>query len=487
MSIQPKLNGYSNGTSAKASPVSTAVWNKLKQYLPSRDPDTDFWWKYSGLHLALMLEEAEYPPEKQMAALLFFYYWGAPYMGPTPMTDSSRVNWKSLVQPDGTPIEYSWKWPQAGAGAPEIRYDFEPIGAQAGTEWDPLCQLAAKELMGRLAMNITEARVDNTWFYHFMSTLFEHDSTKLMAAAARGEHISSTVLMAAEFLPRGVSFKTYIQPRLLGYPGVTPVSVYESSIAGIESSTPARTAVHDFLRTSEEGKLMCPFSVGVDNRPGSRLKWYFNSPHTSFASVRSILTLDGRIQSPHLEGQLRDLEELIRSVLGLRDDFPETEHPAVFLGAKSPYNLPPPPPPAQDSSGVDASTPVTFAPGYPYYFDVAPGQDLPGVKWSLPVRNYNIGDLQVAKAFTAWMEKQGRGAYCKRYMSLLARLAATKGTTLEQSKGLQEFISVMLKPNGEIDVTTYLAALAFSEAEEGKPAGSPPSPGRRIRRRGSDC
>ncbi|KAK5633970.1 hypothetical protein RRF57_009684 [Xylaria bambusicola] len=76
MSIQPKLNGYSNGTSAKASPVSTAVWNKLKQYLPSRDPDTDFWWKYSGLHLALMLEEAEYPPEKQMAALLFFYYWG---------------------------------------------------------------------------------------------------------------------------------------------------------------------------------------------------------------------------------------------------------------------------------------------------------------------------------------------------------------------------------------------------------------------------
>ncbi|KAI1318236.1 dimethylallyl tryptophan synthase GliD1 [Xylariaceae sp. FL0255] len=480
--IQPNGHTSGNGTTAKANSVSTAAWDKLQQYLPSRDTDTDFWWKYSGLHLALMLEEAEYPPEKQMAALIFFYHYGAPYMGPTPLTDNNKVNWKSLVQPDGTPIEYSWKWPQARGGAPEVRYDFEPISAQAGTESDPLCQLAAKELMGRLANNIKETTVDNTWFYHFMSTLFEHDSTKLMAAAARGEHISSTVLMAAEFVPKGVSFKTYIQPRLLGYPGVTPISVYEASIAGIEARTPARAAVHDFLRNSEEGKLMCPFSVGVDNRPGSRLKWYFNSPHTSFASVREILTLNGKVKSPHLERQLKDLDELIKAVLGLPEDFPETQHPAVFLKAKSPYNLPPPPP-APDAAGVDASTPVTFAPGYPYYFDVAPGQDLPGVKWSLPVRNYDIGDLRVAKAFTSWMEKQGRGAYCQRYMSLLARLAASKGQTLEDSKGLQEFISVMLKPDGEIDVTTYFAALAFSEADVRK-SGDSPSPRRSTRRRG---
>ncbi|KAI0145376.1 dimethylallyl tryptophan synthase GliD1 [Xylariaceae sp. FL1272] len=485
MSVSIKQNGHAigNGTHAGASPTSTSVWDKLKQYLPSRDSDTDFWWKRSGLDLALMLEEAEYTPEQQMAALVFFYHWGAPYMGPSPVTESNKVNWKSLVQPDGTPIEYSWKWPQAGGGHPEVRYDFEPIGAQAGTEWDPLCQLAAKELMGRLASGISETRVDNAWFYHFMSTLFEHDSTKLMAAAARGEHISSTVLMAAEFLPSGVSFKTYIQPRLLGHPGVTPISVYEASIAAIEAETPARAAVHDFLQNNEEGKLMCPFSVGVDNRPGSRLKWYFNSPNTSFKSVRTILTLGGRVQSSHLERQLKDLDELIKAVLGLPDGFPDSKHPAAFLGAKSPYNLPPPLPPSSDGSGVDGSTPVTFAPGYPYYFDVAPGQDLPGVKWSLPVRNYSVGDLQVAKAFTGWMEKQGRGAYCKRYMSLLTRMAASQGTTLEESKGLQEFISVMLKPNGEMDVTTYFAALAFNECEARK-TSNPSSPRRSTRRRG---
>jgi len=382
-------------------------------------------------------------------------------MGLAPRADGKALKWKSLVQPDGTPIEYSWKWPQAGGGRPEVRYDFEPVGAYAGTELDPLCQLAAKELMGRLATAIPDAHVDNTWFHHFMSTLFEHDNTKLAAAAARGEPMSSTVLMAVEFYPKGVVFKTYMQPRLLGYPGVTPTSVYEASIAGIEAKTPARAAVHDFLRNSAEGKLMSPFSVGVDNKAGSRLKWYFNSPHTSFASVRAIMTLDGRVKTPHLERQLADLHELIKAVLGLPDDFPETEHPAVFLGAKSPYSFPPPPPAA-----VDAPTPSPVLPGYPYYFDVAPGQDVPGVKWSLPVRNYDRDDLSVAKAFTAWMEKQGRGAYCKRYMALLARLAAEKGVRLEESRGLQQFISILLKPNGEIDVTTYFSAHAFYEQEQ---------------------
>ncbi|KEY72290.1 hypothetical protein S7711_00288 [Stachybotrys chartarum IBT 7711] len=489
MSVTNIANGASKLLNARNGINTTEAWRTLSQYLPNRDADSDFWWRYCGLHLAILLEEADYPLHKQLDALVFFYHWGAPFMGPTPGGNGKIINWKSLVQPDGTPIEYSWKWPQAG-GKPEVRYDLEPIGKDAGTEWDPLCQAAAKELMGRLAATIPN--VDNTWFHHFMSTLFEHDSKKLALAAASGEHISSTVLMAAEFLPKGVAFKTYIQPRLLGYPGGLPSSVYEASIAGIEPETPARNALRDFLANSYEGQRMVPFSVGIDNRPGSRLKWYFSSAHTSFASVRAILTLDGRVKNPHLERQLADLYDLIKTVLGLPDDFPETEHAGVFLGAKSPYNLPAPPPrPPTDANGsnnVDDTTPTNFQAGFPYYFDVAPGQDLPGVKWSLPLRNYDRDDLSVAKAFTAWMEKLGRGEYCGRYMSLLTRLAHTHGVTLEESKGLQEFFSVMLKPDGELDVSTYYAANAFEEYnlkgghDQQESPASPASPRRGLLR-----
>lgn len=402
-----------------------------------------------------------------------------------------------MVQTDGTPIKFSWKWPEVGDenATPEVRYNYEAIGTHAGTELDPLCQLAAKELMGRLAAAMPDIHVDNSWSHHLMSAMFDHNNSKLAAAAARGERIMSTVLMATEFDPKGVvGFKTYVQPRFLGYPAGTPIDIYEQAMAGIDTETksPARAAVLDFLHNSAEGSMMRPFSVGVDNKSESRLKWYFTTPHTSFASVRTIMTLDGCIKTPHMDRQLASLDELIKAVLGLPDDFPEDQHATEFLGAKSSNSFLPPSPPNSSPSTSSSSTssrsstpspPPTIPPSYPYYFDVAPGQALPSVKWNLPVRHFNRDDLTVAKALTAWMEKQGRGAYCKRYMALLERLAAEKGMLLQECKGLQEFISFMFKPNGEIDVTTYFSGHAFGQLQSQL---RPTYPRRATRRRGED-
>ncbi|KAK4234120.1 aromatic prenyltransferase [Achaetomium macrosporum] len=456
---------HQNGTS-KVKPSdgeSASAWKALSQYLPARNADYDFWWQFTGGHLATILEEADYPMHKQYEALLFHYHWAVPYMGPAPRADGKALRWKSLVQPDGTPIEYSWKWPIKPNDRPEVRYDFEPIGEFAGVgEVDPLNQLATREMLGRLAAVMPS--VDNTWFHHLLSTLYEHDYSKLAAEAKAVAPVSTTVLVAAEFYAKGVVFKTYCQPRLLGHPGVTPIPLYEEAIRQMEPNSPAREAVHDFLATSPEGQLMSPFSVGIDNvaPEKSRLKWYFNSPHTSFASVRHIMTLNGRITSPHLAKQLADLSELIKTVLGLPPDFPDDAHAAVELGAESPYSFPTPAAPHPDeSTGTDAVTPSPVLPGYVYYFDVAPGQALPGVKFSIPLRNYARDDLSIAQAFTAFMDARGRGAYSARYMALLERLAAEEGARLADKRGLQAFISVLFRSDGELDITTYFAAQAF--------------------------
>lgn len=370
-------------------------------------------------------------------------------MGPAPRIDGAAPSWKSQMQPDGTPIKHSWKWPQAG-GKPEVRYNLEPIGPHAGTELDPLCQLAAKDLMGRLATAIPSAPIDNTLFNHFTSMLFEH-STNPAAATKSGNTMHSTVFIAAEFLPDSINFKTYIQP---------PTSAHEELMTGIELDSPARPMVNDFLRNSDEGKLMTPFRLGVDNKAGSRLMWYFKSPNTTFASVRNIMTLGGYIKTPHIERQLAELHSLVKAILGLPDGFSETECPAGF---RSPYNFPPP---SHTADGIDTSTPSPMLSGYSYYFDVAPGLEFPGIKWSLPVREYDRDDLSVAKALTAWMERQGRGAYSKRYLSLLMRLAAEKGLRLDESRGLQESISILLKPDGGFDITTYFSSHAFDGQKE---------------------
>jgi hypothetical protein len=80
-----KINGSSkpvaqgvviNGAELESGvPDTTKAWRTLSQYLPNRDADTDFWWKYCGLHMAILLEEAEYPADKQIEALVFFYHW----------------------------------------------------------------------------------------------------------------------------------------------------------------------------------------------------------------------------------------------------------------------------------------------------------------------------------------------------------------------------------------------------------------------------
>lgn len=109
-----------------------------------------------------------------------------------------------------------------------------------------------------------------TLFNHFTPMLFEH-STNPAAATKSGNTMHSAVFIAAEFLPDSINFKTYIQP---------PTSAYEDLMTGIEADSPARSMVNDFLRNSDEGKLMTPFQVGVENKAGSRLKWYFKSPNT---------------------------------------------------------------------------------------------------------------------------------------------------------------------------------------------------------------
>lgn len=96
--------------------------------------------------------------------------------------------------------------------------------------------------------------------------------------------------------------------------------------------------------------------LAVDNviPEKSRLKFYFQSPHTSFASVRQVMTMGGRIPVPEM--QLQELRSLIAAVTGLDSDFPEdSEVPCI-----SEYN------PAAKDNFVEIDLLLS---GYLYYFN----------------------------------------------------------------------------------------------------------------------
>ena len=366
-------------------------------------------------------------------------------MGQAPRSDGEPIKWKSLIALDGTPIEYSWKW-NTTTSDPDVRYVMEPIGQFPGTELDPLNQQALREMLHGLATAIPS--IDLTWVNHFLSTLYDHDNAKYAQEAAAGVYLGTSVQVAAEFQPKGTALKAYFFPRKLGQKGLMPLAQWDAAISQLDPDNAAPNALLDFIAGNPEGKLLTPFSLGVDNvAPAkSRLKWYFHTPHTSFASVREIMTLGGRIATPHLVAGLADLYDLIKAVTLLPHDSSENvEVPAA---------------PQWDSSRLEKFGELAkMLSGFLYYFDIASANALPEIKIFIPTRYYARDDLSLARGITGWMEARGRGAFGHRYMDMLGSLSEHR--RLDDGNGLQTFVSCLFKRNGELDITTYLGAEAF--------------------------
>ncbi|KAL5001062.1 aromatic prenyltransferase [Aspergillus recurvatus] len=445
MSNQNPVATKGNGIAATPKLKVLDIVSKLE---PSRGPSHAHWWKLTGPQLALMLEAAEYPIDKQFESLLFYYHWIVPYLGPKPEA-GDNFQWRSLVSDVGIPLEYSWKWNTA-TSSPDVRLTIEPINGLSGTRFDPLNQSPSLELLQRLADILP--RLDVSWTSHFLSTFYDHDKAKYVkeSQSEGGMPLRSTMLICFEFGRNGTTTKTYMSPRKLGQQGFAPLPEYMSAIAALGPSR-ALDVLTEFLNTSPEGPHLHPFMLAVDNvdPSSSRLKFYFATPRTSYNSIHEVLTLGGRFSSPVLESQLRTIHELVKAIMPFPPDLPDdADIPVPEQAAPLPVRDP------ADPSDMANQRPALVA-GYQYYFDIAPGASFPDIKFYIPIRKAQMNDQVVATGLTNWMRAQGRGAFCDGYIQVLEGLAG--GMDLSECHGLHTHICVMLKDNGEFDVTSYLA------------------------------
>ncbi|KAF3903541.1 hypothetical protein AA313_de0201572 [Arthrobotrys entomopaga] len=413
---------------------STRAWEFLAPLLPARTPDCDYWWKLTGFHIAHLVDAAGYPIEKQYEALLFHYHSIVPYMGPAPGPEG-QLDWPTGLTVEGLPIEYSWKW-NTLKSKPVIRYTIEAKNQLSGSRRDPLNQDPSIELLDNLQKLLPGT--DLTWNNHFLKTLFDDDRSKY-AQAKRA--YSTSVMIAVEFNPGGVSTKTYFIPQ---NPDLSlnqfPLDILKEAIAVVCPESTASSTLYDFLN-EPEGKALTPTMIAVDNiNPAeSRLKFYFQSPRTSFVSVRNIMTLGGRIKLS--ESELQDLRSLILCGAGLADDYPEEADLPLALQ----YNPP----------VLEACEEKTLVlPGFGYYFNIGPAQEYPEVKIFLRLCAYGPDDLSLGKGITAWMANRDRGQYSQPYMSMLVNLLQHRA--LQDGKGVHTHFSGLFKKDGELDITSYL-------------------------------
>ena len=374
------------------------VWVLMnKFFVQDGDPDSQFWWRATGFPFAVLLHQAGYPLDLQCQHLLFYYRHVVSELGPGPDVQGIPKTWKSFMTDHFCPVELSWEWGYPG-DSPTIRFSFEPISPEAGTIADPLNQYSVTRLVHQYQPILPQC--DIRCFDHFSKELLSYNISGSETGRSTGaaEH-ESRAFIAFDFSTEGVMLKAYFIPTFRALEaGKSALTLISEAIQSLPDYTPSRytgfSALLNFCRTSSEGANLEAemFAIDCVDPAASRLKIYMRSRSTCFNSVQDIMKLGGAAVEPDLARGLKELHRLWHLVLGKKLDFSPSE-------------------------GLKHKGHRTA--GILYYFDIRPGQALPGVKIYIPTRHYSPNDLVVAESLQVYMKSRGQGTLARKYIEAL--------------------------------------------------------------------
>ncbi|KAE8168695.1 tryptophan dimethylallyltransferase-domain-containing protein [Aspergillus tamarii] len=389
--------------------------------------DSQFWENAVGTALKTLMRGARYDPAALQEHLNFVSQSVAPVLGARPIQRQAPL-WKSFMTDDYSPLEYSWSW---DGERPTIRYSFEPIGPLAGTGKDPYNHQAPMAYVDHLRRHLPAA--DWRWFTHFARAFYYQDTSAKVAAENSGSSPSS-VFIGFDLGRDGRKMcKMYLVPVKAEQTNQSRLAVLDDAVRTLPqfSDLSAYPPLQGFLQHQEEiGTPAHIIGVAVDcvDPSASKLKIYFRSSSTSFASVRDTLTAGGMLSSWD-NYALEQLQELWSLVLGLPSDFPCSQE----LPSKS-----------HETSGVL------------YNFDIKLGNHQPETKVYIPVRHYGQSDHAIAVGLVEFLQRRGgHTQYHDRFLKALKQYASFRA--LDQGCGVQTYIACAFK-RGQLSLTSYLSA-----------------------------
>ncbi|KAL9598936.1 MAG: hypothetical protein Q9179_003737 [Wetmoreana sp. 5 TL-2023] len=382
-----------------------ALCSPLDAHCELQDPSVQLWWRTAGAVLANLLHGAEYSNEAQFKHLFFYLCDISPSLGAFPGLERISSAWESFMTDDHTPIELSWDW-KSGDEIPEVRYSIEPIGFDAGTWADPYNGYATPRLLNRFQHTFPTVNLE--WFDHFARQLLPIDACRYQTSPYFGrppktvKPPSSSTFLAVDLRHTDdVAVKAYFLPgSRAAKTGVATLSLIEMAIQKLPRDQAERLAalslLLDYAREPGIGsRLECDI-LGIDcvHPDEARLKVYVRSRTTSFESVRSIMTLGGRISDSMLGAGLDVIFELWKLLfgldlsLGLSSELPTNEHRTA---------------------------------GILYYFDINQRSSMPVPKVYLPVRHYGSNDGEIAERIAGFMSDRGQRRAAEAYLATLRR------------------------------------------------------------------
>lgn len=283
----------------------------------------------------------------------------------------------------------------------------EPIGFSARDCPGPLNLQASQTLIKELQHTVPNLNL--RWYNHCAERLLPNnyapDSQNIDLLENFSTKTSSSLFIAFDLRRKGsMRVKAYFLP--FARAAYSQVSNFELIIRAIRSLPEARAGEFQALELLTEFTQKDPLGLalecdilGIDcvSEESARLKIYLRSRRTSFDSVKSIMTLGGRMQSPENEQAFRDLFELWQALFFRGEE--QVTSTSVEL-----------PPCAHDTAGIL------------YYFDFSRTNPKPVPKVYLPVRHYGKSDYLIATALCTYMKQRGKQQEARQYLSALEEI-----------------------------------------------------------------
>ncbi|CBF80712.1 hypothetical protein AN8514.2 [Aspergillus nidulans FGSC A4] len=353
---------------------------------------TEYWSRHLRSVLAPLFAAAgTYSPEDQESHLAFIDEHIAPNLGPLPWEPHGPYSTPSSLV--GSPFDPSINI--VSSGKAKVRFDFDVISPPDRTGPDPFAEGSAREILHRLADLVG---ADTQWMGYLMDALY--------LTPAEAEVAKTKLPPGVAIPPSSVGFDFDGPERTLKFyiPSVRKALATGQDVSELMLKTlrglqplgselvPAMDLIASYLST-RTNDAMLPL-VGIDcldprTHKNARVKCYLHTSSNSFAVVRDVLTLGGRLSD---DTSLKRVETL-KSVWPLlinELEGPQSDAATMDESWSKPERL--------NRTGYS---------GIQYTIEITPGQAIPDTKIYVPLFQYTDSSEVAERNFESALKKLG--------------------------------------------------------------------------------
>nr|POE93599.1 4-o-dimethylallyl-l-tyrosine synthase [Quercus suber] len=402
---------------------------KLEDASPIRGNQAALCWlRELGTPFEVLLDAAGYTAAARWRHLQSFNTFAIPYFGDNLRRESS------FMTDNGCPVELSWDWGQDGS-SPSVRYSLEPLCEPSERNAGRSSREAAGlEFVTDLSKHFG---VPLDAFHYFWRSLVLSPAEHAVHSAMTRSDDFSQFFAAFNLEDDRSVLKTYFVPTLRAQSqGCTRYEIIKSVLAqspGWSAFMTSFATIDEFMRTSSLSRHLDAEILSIDVAAASPrwYKLYVRCHETTFASVRHVASLGGRLASPALKQSLAQLYGL-------------------WVALFEPVSM-------EEDCALQSLSHRTA--GILYYFEMYAGKPASTPKIYLPVRHYASSDAHVDRVVGAFVTEQAKAAGgnavepVRRFRTALDRISPAR--SMETTRGLHTYIGCTLA-FGTVKLISYI-------------------------------